>query len=359
VKKYLTSIMALLILSGLCGCGAREVSAVPQLLEPVGVQMDMAEVRKEDVFKMSTYNGEIVPFVEEVQFQVDGILDEIKVSMGEVVSKGQVLATLDTEVVRMQLEELEEGAEHIRRLGEYSDRQYNADIEIAKLELKRMKESGASKLDCQLKEVDVQKTEAGLRQAQELRQLELDENQRKRNGLKEKLRNDQILAPCDGRVVYMAAVEKGDAVSGYTTLLCVTDEMRLHMNTQYIAESTILGAERISVRILDKEYDVTYVPMDMSEYISKILSGEEVKTSFLVDAKEGEVESGQFAVLMVRSAYKEDVLTVPANALYQDAGGRYVYKIFDGKRIRCNVTVGMVTDTRAEITAGLEEGDSV
>jgi len=62
---------------------------------------------------------------------------------------------------------------------------------------------------------------------------------------------------------------------------------------------------------------------------------------------------------MIINGYKDNVLTIPVNALYQDAGGRYVYKMSDGKRIRCDVSVGSVNSTKVEITEGLEEGDLV
>ena len=52
-------------------------------------------------------------------------------------------------------------------------------------------------------------------------------------------------------------------------------------------------------------------------------------------------------------------MTVPFNALYRDEKGRYVYKIVDGERVRCNVTVGITNDVEAEILEGLREGDVV
>ena len=38
---------------------------------------------------------------------------------------------------------------------------------------------------------------------------------------------------------------------------------------------------------------------------------------------------------------------------------RYVYKLVDNQRIRCDVKLGLVTATEAEILAGLKEGDIV
>ena len=74
MKKGITCILALFLLMGLTGCNkeGQENKNVPALLEPVGVQMDIARVVKDEIFQVETYNGETVPYVEELQFVIDG-----------------------------------------------------------------------------------------------------------------------------------------------------------------------------------------------------------------------------------------------------------------------------------------------
>ena len=50
---------------------------------------------------------------------------------------------------------------------------------------------------------------------------------------------------------------------------------------------------------------------------------------------------------------------MPINAIYKEGSIRYVYKLVDDQRIRCDVKLGLVTATEAEILAGLQEGDIV
>ena len=47
------------------------------------------------------------------------------------------------------------------------------------------------------------------------------------------------------------------------------------------------------------------------------------------------------------------------NAVHSGTGGKYVYLMEDGQRVIRNVTLGIVTDAKAEILEGLEEGDLV
>ncbi len=362
MKKHIAYILGLLILTGLTGCHKESAGSgrmIPQLLEPVGVRLDVAQVQRSDVFTITTHHGEMIPHVEELQFVIDGNLDEVKVELGEYVEQGQVLACLSEEAVQKRIEELDEEIADITKLGEYSDRQMKADIEIAKIELARMQERGDSRQACRLKEVDIQKLETCLAQAIELRQLELEEKQRERSALEHSLGNNEITAPFEGRVVYIRDMEIGDAVQSYTTVMCLADESRLCLETEFLSESTIAIADKVYAKIGEQEYDLEYLPLDASEYITKVLNGEEIKTRFAVDAAVGELSSGQFAVIVVLSNYQENVLAVPVNALYEDASGRYVYKMTDGKRIRCDVTVGATSATKAEIVDGLEEGDLV
>lgn len=54
-----------------------------------------------------------------------------------------------------------------------------------------------------------------------------------------------------------------------------------------------------------------------------------------------------------------DVLSVPVEAVLDDAGTSYVYVVRDGRAKRVNVETGRMTETRAEITSGLKVGDEV
>lgn len=362
MKKSITCILVLFLLMGLTGCSKSEESAgqnVPALLEPVGVQIDIAQAVRDEIFHVETYNGEIVPYVEELQFVVDGKIEEVKVSLGEWVEEGQVLAVLDVETEAARMEELDEEIAHIKKMGEFADRQMKADIEIAKTELKIMKAKGADNLTIRLKEVDVQKLENLLEQTGELRQLELSEKQKSWNTLKEKTEKNEILAPFAGRIVYVRPLESGDSVQGHTTVFGLTDESRLWVETPFLSESIIKGSDRIVARIGEKEYALEYLPMEKDEYVTRVLKGDAVKTRFLVEADDVAFMSGQFAAVNIISGYKEDVLTIPVNALHQEAGSRYVYKMSEGRRVRCDVSVGSISSTKVEILEGLEEGDSV
>lgn len=358
MKKVFAWTLCLLILTGITGC-SNEVQTAPELLEPVGVKMSTATVRRDTVYTVESFDGELVPYVEELHFVSDGKLGEILVLPGELVKEGQVLATLDEESVNKQIAALDDDIYEISSLGKFSDRQATADIGIAKAELEKMRAEGASQQKCSEKELEIQKLELALKQAQELRNMELSNRYSSMNALKESLKTNQIVAPFDGRIVYVRNIKPGASVQGYSTVLCIADETRLSLQIDYEPEGTFTSADKVYAQILDKTYTITYQPYDQTEYVSLLLSGKQMKSMFSIDAKPGELESGLFAVVMALDNYKEDVLTIPVNALYRDQNGRHVYKLVDGQRVRCDVTVGMITETKIEILEGLTEGDVI
>lgn len=359
MKRYIVLGLALLMLSGMTGCAEPAVMEVPELLEPVDSQMDLAEAVMDSVFNVVSYDGEIVPHVEQLQFTVSGTLDGFTVSIGEYVEAGQVVAQLREDSLRDQMESLANEKAYLKKLGTLTDAQLQVDIEIAKTELKQLQELGAPDYECAIKEVDIEKLEQQLKQEQELRSLQIREIERKWSLLDEKLENTKITAPCDGRVVYMASMGSGDSVQPFTTVLCIADESRLELRTEFILEASVTRADKVYAMVADKELPVTYVPYDSQELLLQMLSDEAGSSYFDFGENSSLVESGQFAVLMLRTSYKENVLTIPANALYASGTTQYVYKVIDGQRIRCDVTVGLISDTRAEITSGLQEGDLV
>ena len=90
-----------------------------------------------------------------------------------------------------------------------------------------------------------------------------------------------------------------------------------------------------------------------------ILDDQELKAKFTFQDPDDFLESGQYAAILVIKSYRENVMTVPVNALYKDGVNYYVYKEEEGQSVRCDVKTGVISSTKAEILEGLEEGDVV
>ena len=356
MKKYMVGMALFLALGSLSGCQKKE--EVPVLLEPVGVEMDTAVVEYGDINTMSVYSGEVVPYVEEVAFSVDGKIQEFKVSVGDMVEAGQLLAKLDDSQLREEIQSLEAEIEDIQIMGSFHDRRAMADIEIAVERLEILQNGRSSEEERKAQQLEIQLLQLGLEEAVVLRNQELDKLNKKLQELKQEAASMLLKAPISGRVVYMSEVNVGHAVQKFNTMICIADESRLSISSEYIAPNLLKNAYRVSAQILDKEYDVTYVPYEDTEYVKLLLSGGALSSKFFLE-ENAEVESGQYALVKMWNVSKEHVLTIPVNAVYRDQKGRYVYKIVDGERVRCDIKEGLVSETKAEILEGLKEGDVV
>lgn len=358
MKKIMAFFLLLLLLVSFSGC-TQQASSAPELLEPVGVKLDTAVAEISDINIISLYEGEVIPKVVTVEFMVDGALDELKVLTGDKVKKGQVLMTLNSESIVNQIENLEDQIQNTTRNGNYSDRIATADIKIAQEELAIMKENGTLAETCKIKETEIEGLRAKLAQTQELRNMDLNQKREKVAELKTKLAQMQIVAPCDGQVVYTTSAKEGATIKGYTPVIAIADDSELLVTAEQISQTELQKKERIYAKIDDKEYDLTYVPYDNNEYISMVLSGQQIRSRFTVNEGVESLDSGDFAAILMIDSHKEDVLTIPINALYHDTKGYYAYKVENNARIRCDVEVGVISEIKAEIIEGLKEGDVV
>ena len=71
MKKCLAWIMILLILASVTGC-KNEETYIPELKEPISVQIDKAKAKIGEIKNMSAYYGEIRPYVEALSFVTEG-----------------------------------------------------------------------------------------------------------------------------------------------------------------------------------------------------------------------------------------------------------------------------------------------
>lgn len=352
-------ILMLICILALFGCSS-QTSEAPELLTPVGVSMDTATVTRKDFDKKLFYNGAVVPEVEEVYFEADGILEELRVSYGDSVKKGEVLATLDQEELERQVEELEQQIQHEKQINEYANLQLQYDISICQTELEQQRADGAGDDELALKQLDVEEKALALTQARETQALNLQQLEDKLERLSSQVGTNTLTAPCDGTVVYVSdtAIE-GDSIAAYDPVLYIANDNELYIECDEVAEATIESADKVYAKIKDAEYAITMKAYDSKEYLSMLLSDDPVKSRFTIENQDENVEAGDFVVICVEALNTPDALVIPANALYRDEMGRYVYKIVDGKRERCSVETGLITDLEAQILEGLEEGDVV
>ena len=354
------ALLAALIL--LAGCGKAPETG-PALVEPVGVQSDMATASVQDIFRVQLYDAAVSPHVEALSFAAEGRVGRVAVYPGMQVAAGDVLAELDQSAERREAEALRAELAYLERDYACEDELGEIDLALLALALEELKAQGADEKQIALSELAIEEKEASLRQARALRKPEMKAKRQALERLEQTLSQGMLRAPFSGRVAACSPeLAQGAAVSANAPLLYLADDSRLSLQCAYIPEITLKAASRVYARIGKTDYELEALPVSHEAYVAALLAGQTPRTEFTVTGPEealAQLEAGQYAGVCLVLGFVPDALTVPSGAVLHDAGGRYVYVDVNGERVRRAVQVGVVTDALAQITAGLEEGDVV
>lgn len=354
-----------LLMMGLAGCGADETPVeVPELIEPVGVDVDTAVVEKMDLSSIHSYQGEVVPDMKSVYFMNSGQVGSVKVEIGDTVKKGQLLATLsgsETDVKELQQElsdQLDENAE----LNETSKRKI-AQEQIAYKQLKtQMKKAKNAKEKSSLKkqmtakqeEIKIEKLRLSMqKQSQSLHIKELKEDiqtARKQTKL------NQLYAPVNGEII-TKNLAPGDFVTGGVAVITIADMDQTKIRTEYIGASVLEKANSYTATINGKQYEVTAEEQEVSQF--DIEMGKYPSSTYFTYEKDENVSVGDSVSLDFYNQATKDALVIPSNALYKGKGEQYVYRMDGDAKKKVLVTTGTITDAYTQILTGLEEGDVV
>jgi HlyD family secretion protein len=72
-----------------------------------------------------------------------------------------------------------------------------------------------------------------------------------------------------------------------------------------------------------------------------------------------ELKPGFTVSLKILTASKEGVLAIPQEALFQESGKNYVFRVVNLKLEKMEISLGIVNETLQEITSGIQAGDQV
>lgn len=323
-----------LVLLAACGRGgpgsgaAGEGKGKPgEKKEDKPVPVEVAQVARRPI--EAAYHGTAAleaPNEAQVVAKTSGVLLQLMAEEGDTVKAGQVLARLDPDRPRLEVQRAEA---MLRKL--------EADLTRSKnlFERKLIAADLYEKL-----RYDV----ATQRAAYEMARLELSYT--------------NIVAPIDG-VIAQRMVKLGNLIQLNTALFRVVDARRLE---------AVLNVPERELATLREGLDVN---MQVDAMPGKTFSGRIARVSPVVDAGSGtfrvvcEFESGgllkpgMFGRIGVTYDQRSDALTIPRTALLEDAGEAAVFAVRDGAAVRVPIQPGYYSGELVEVRGGLAEGESV
>jgi membrane fusion protein, multidrug efflux system len=270
--------------------------------------LEVAEVAKRPI--SASYAGTAnleAPVEAMVVAKTSGVMLQLLAEEGDVVKAGQVLARIEPDRPRL---EMERARATMRKL----ENNYRRSQELLASKLVSAEASDQIRYDLE-----------SARASFEIAQLELS--------------NTNIVAPISG-VVAQRMIKPGNLIALNAPAFRIVDVSQLEA----------------VLNVPERELATLKAGMPLRMLVDAIRG-----TFRVVAAFEGgsTLRPGMFGRIEIVYDERKDALTMPRAALLDDEGEPAVFQVKDGKAVRTAVQLGYVNGELAEIRSGLKEGDSV
>ncbi|MFM6953695.1 MAG: efflux RND transporter periplasmic adaptor subunit [Sphingobacteriaceae bacterium] len=261
----------------------------------------------------------------QVSPEAQGLVTVIYVKPGQAVSKGQVLAQLDDQVLRQSIDELQ------------------TQLELASTLFQRQKNLWDQKIGTEVQYLSAKTQRDGL--------------VRRMKTLQSQVALYRIKSPING-VVDQMDLKVGQAVTPGMPGVRVVNTSSL--------KAKAMVAESYASRVNQGD-EVNLIFPDIPDTLNTKLSFaaktiDQASRSFSVEVKlpsKSSYRANMVAVLKIVDYKKDKAITVPVNAIQKSETGDYVFIADGGKAKRAVIKVGKISDSTAEVLLGLTVGDKV
>ena len=296
--------------------------------ETASVPVETSQPVRGDVYAVYSGTAPIEAFAEaDVVAKVEGEVREILVEEGSEVKAGDVLARLDGDRLRLELNESRARLDQMR-----SDFERNQDLREKGL----LSEGEFEKL-----RYDLEALEASFN----LASLELDYT--------------RIRAPIDG-VVSERYVKIGNTIRVGDPAFRVTslDPLVAYLHVPEREYRQIKADQPVAIDIdaLAGQRVIASVTR-----VSPVVDPETGTFKITIEIRDEErrIKPGMFGRISIVYDVHQNVLQVPRSAIVEDMGNQTVFVVEDGKAVRRIVRTGFGNDGMVEITDGLSDDDAV
>lgn len=295
--------------------------------KPEAVPVEVADVAKRPISASYTGTANLeAPGEAQVVAKTSGVMLQLLAEEGDVVRAGQVLARIDPDRARL---EMERNRATLRKL----ENNYRRSQELLAQKLVSAEASDQIRFDLESAKASF-----------DLAQLELSYT--------------TVVAPISG-VIAQRMVKPGNLIALNAPMFRIVDNSRLE------------GVLNVPERELATLKVGLPVRMVVDAIPGQVFTGTVDRISPVVDAGSGTfrvvatfkgsqtLRPGMFGRIEVVYDQRSDVLTLPRTALLDDEGEPAVYVVRDKKAMRVPVQLGYVNGELAEVRSGLKEGDQV
>ena len=257
--------------------------------------------------------------------QAQGVVTAIYVRAGQNVSRGQVVAQIDDNVLRQNMAQLQTQVDYATNI------------------FNRQKNLWDQKIGTEVQYLNAKTQKEGLEKQMQV--------------LRSQLNLYKIKSPISGTIDQMD-MKLGQAVMPGNSGIRVINTRNLKVKA-LIAETyagRVNQGDQVNVVFPD-------IPDSISatlNFASKVI--DPVSRSFTVEVKlpsKSTYRTNMLAILKIADYRNPKALTIPVNAIQKAENGDYVFVAENGKAKRVPVTSGKFSEGQAEILSGLKAGDQI
>lgn len=391
-NKFILIIVIIAIVAGGIGIFSRKNKKLE-----VKEEIKNVNVKKASISSISTeieYPSRLEPIQQiTVSPKMPGKVASVNIDIGDKVSVGQTLFTLDSSELTAQLQQQEAMlnasnvnltktsdsglAQQILTLEQSlskSQISYN-DAKDNYTKMQKLYEIGAiskqeldnskSKYDSSSIDLNTSKSNLALLkeksgpQSIQVAVAQVEQSQAGVNYIKSQLNNLVIKSPIAG-VVSAKNIDIGQIASSPSNSVTIIDSSNLiaKINIPDKMVNRIKVGQSVNVKINALE------GKKISGIITNISPDVDIKdNSYVVkiklDNSNGEIKSGMFAKIALPSENKSNILTVPNEAIKIENSVKYVYTVENSKVKKVSIKTGISNDKITEITSNLKEGTNI
>lgn len=264
--------------------------------------------------------------------EVQGVLEDLKVSMGQVVRKGQSLAVLDDGGIQQQLSQAKE------------------QLSLAQITFERQKRLWDQKIGSEIEYLQAETQYKSLKE--NVTQLE------------KTLQKANVTAPYSGVIDEVVADEGQLMVPGQTPILRVVnlDNMYIHADVPETYLSSVKKDKEVLVSIPVLGKKITTKVSKVGNYINPNNRTFLVKIN--VPNGDREIKPNLTAKLEINDYLNPNAILIPQAIINEDSkGNQYVYRVEreNGDAIvrKVNIETGKKTAEEIEVLSGLKAGDQI
>lgn len=358
-RKKAAFVAALLMAVSFAGCGPQGEEDSPVVLAPEQdeITYEMAVAVLGDVEQRESMKCTYKELSsEDISFAMSGRqIAEVYVAEGDHVKKGQLLAELTGGNLDKNIKDLEYRIARNKLL--LDNIVINEDYEISTLWLNYLYQSGQSEWEKEALEANVERVQQNYRYTREDCEdaLALDEAELEK--LQRELKQSRVYAGMDGTVSWVKDDLKGSTSAMDERIMTIIDSSACVFVTEkeafipYFKEGEAVELSIIAGTGAGK---YTVIPFMMDKW------GEQQMFVLTADNENSIIGVGATGTLTVTLERREQVLTIPVNAVHEADGKPYVYVLGENNMRTIKwIETGLYGKTNVEVTSGLERGERV